>query len=70
MDSFLKISRLQLFSKILYMGMLLWSPLKFGICDLCNTFCAIPIQDFTQNLFIFYVNSVQYDQLITVETII
>ena len=60
MDSFLKIFRIQLFSKVLYVGMSLCAQLKFGICDTC----------FIQNLFIFYVNSVWYDRLITVETII
>ena len=50
--------------------MSLCSPLKFGICDICNMFCIILIQCFTQNLLIYYVNSVQYDHLITVETII
>ena len=37
MDSFLKIFRIQLFSKVLYMGMLLCSSLKFSICDIYNT---------------------------------
>ena len=60
MDSFLKIFRIRLFSKVLYMGMSLCSPLKFGICDIY----------FTQHLFIFYVSSIQYDRLITTETII
>ena len=42
------------------MGMSLCARLKFGICDIY----------FTQNLFIFYVNSIWYDRLITAETII
>ena len=50
--------------------MLLCSPLKFGICDVYNMFCTILIQYFTHNLFIFYVNSVHYDHLVTIETII
>ena len=41
MDSFLKIFRIQLFSKVLYMSMLLCSSLKFSICDIYNMFCAI-----------------------------
>ena len=44
----------------LYVGMSLSAWLKFGICDIY----------FTQNLFIFYVNSMWYDRLITDETII
>ena len=60
MDSFLKIFRIQLFSKVLYVGRSLCTRLKFGICDIY----------FTQNLFIFYVNSVWYNRLITAETII
>ena len=50
------------------MEMLLCPPFKVSICD--NTFCAIPIQYFTQNSFIFYVGSIQHDHLITDETII
>ena len=60
MDSFLQIFRIQLFPKVLYVGMSLCAPLKFGICG----------RYFTQNLFIFYVNSIPYDRLITAETII
>ena len=52
------------------MGMSLFSPMKFSICDICNMFCEILIQYFTQNLFIFYVNYIQYDHWITIETII
>ena len=57
MDSFLKIFRIQLFLKVLYKGMSLCSPLKFGICNIYNMFCTILIQYFTQNLFIFTVFS-------------
>ena len=57
MDSFLKIFRIQLFLKVLYKGMSLCSPLKFGICDIYNMFCTILIQYFTQNLFMFTVFS-------------
>ena len=60
MDSSLKTFRIQLFSIVLYVGMLLCAPLKFGICDIY----------FTQNLFIFYINSIWYDRLITAEAII
>ena len=60
MDSFLKIFKVQLFSKVLYVGMSLCARLKTGICDIY----------FTQNLFIFYVNSIWYNRLITAETII
>ena len=70
MDYFLKIFRIQLFSKVLYMGLLLWAPLKFGICVIYNLFCAILMQNFKQNVFIFYVNSIRYDRLITAEAII
>ena len=59
MDSFLKTFKIQLFSKVLYVGMSLCARLKFGICD----------KYFTQNLFIFYVNSIWYDRLITAKTI-
>ena len=41
MDPFLKILKIQFFSKVLYMGMSLCSPLKFSICDICHMFCAI-----------------------------
>ena len=37
---FLKIFRIQLFSKVLYMGMSLCSPLKFIICDI-YTICFV-----------------------------
>ena len=60
MDFFLKIFRIQLFSNVLYVIMSLCVPLKFGICDMY----------FTQNLFIFHVNSIWYDRLIRAETII
>ena len=60
MDSFLKTFKIQLFSKVLYVGMSLCARLKTGICDIY----------FTQNLFIFYVNSIWYNRLITAETII
>ena len=60
MDSFLKIFRIQLFSNVLYVGMPIYAALKFDICDIY----------FTQNLFIFFVNSIRYDYLITAETII
>ena len=60
MDSFLNIFRIQLFSKVLYVGMSLCARLKFGVCDIY----------FTQNLFIFYGYSIWYDRLITAETII
>ena len=43
---------------------------KFSVCDTYNMFCAVVIEYFTQNLFKFYLNSIQYDRLITVETII
>ena len=33
MDSFLRVFRIQLFSKVLYMDMSLCCPLKFSICD-------------------------------------
>ena len=59
MDSFLKIFRIQLFSKVYYVGMSLYASLKFGICDIY----------FTENLFIFNVNSVWYNRLITSETV-
>ena len=54
MDSFLKIFRIQLFSKVLYVGRSLCTRLKFGICDIY----------FTQNVFLFYVNSIWYNNLI------
>ena len=60
MDSFPKIFKIQLFSKVLHVGMSLCPRLKTGICDIY----------FRQNLFIFYVNSIWYDSLITAETII
>ena len=60
MDSFLKFFNIQLFSKVLYMGMSLCAPFKFGICRIY----------FTQNVFIFYVNSIRYDRMITAETVI
>ena len=70
MDSFLKIFRIHLFSKVLYMGMLLCFSLKFIICGICNVICAILTHKLTQILFIFYVNSVLYDHLIADETLI
>ena len=69
MDSFLKILGFNANSKF-YMGMSLCAPLKFGICDIYNLFCAILMQHFTQNLFIFYVNSIRWYHLITAEAII
>ena len=60
MDSFLKIFRIQLFSKVLYVGRSLCTRLKFGICDIY----------FTQIVFLFYVNFIWYNRLITSETII
>ena len=68
-NSFLKIFRIQLCSRVLYMCVSLCSTLKFGICDICNIFCVILIQYFSQNLFKFYVNAIQYVHLITIETI-
>ena len=53
MDSFLKILRIQLFSKVLYMGMLLCSCLKFSICEIYNMFCAVLTHYLAQILFIF-----------------
>ena len=53
MDSFLKIFRIQLFSKVLYMGMLLCSSMKFNICDIYNMYSAIVTHCLTQILFIF-----------------
>ena len=41
MDPFLKIFKIQFFSKVLHVGMSLRSPLKFSICDICHMFCAI-----------------------------
>ena len=70
MDSFLKVFRIRRFSKVLYMGMSLCAPLKFGICDIYNLFCVILMQYFAQNLFIFYVNSIRCYHLITAEAII
>ena len=52
------------------MDMSLWAPLKFGIFYVFKMFCAILMQWFTQNLFIFYLNFIRYDRLVTVETII
>ena len=51
--SFLKIFRIQLFSKVLYMGMLLCSSMKFNICDIYNMYSAIVTHCLTQILFIF-----------------
>ena len=50
------------------LGMSLCFTLKFSICDIYSMFRAIIIQIFAQNLLRFYVNFIQYDQLITVET--
>ena len=52
------------------LGMSLCSTLKFGICDIYSKFYAILIQHFMKNLLRFYVNSIQYHHLITIETII
>ena len=70
MDFFLKIFRILLLSKVLYMGMLLCSSLKIIICDTYNMFCAIFTHYLTQVLFEFQVNSVLLDHLIADETII
>ena len=54
------------------MGMSLCSPLRFGICDLYNMFCVVPIQYFYRKfvyILLFYVNSLHYDNCITVETV-
>ena len=67
MNSFLKIFGIQFFSRVLYMGVSLCSPLKFGICDIYNTFCVILIPYFLQNVFKLSVNPVRYVHLITVE---
>ena len=53
--------------KFYILGMSPCSTLKFSICDICNLFCAILVQHFTHSLFRLYVNSIQYDHLITVE---
>ena len=50
-------------SKVLYMGMSLRSPLKFGICDISYTI-------FYTKFKIFSKNSILQDHFITVETII
>ena len=50
-------------SKVLYMGMSLCSPLKFGICDISYTI-------FYTKFNIFYINSIQQDHFITVEKVI
>ena len=60
MDSFLKIFRIQLFSKVLYMGMLLCSSLKFIICDIYNMFCAILTHYLTQYTNFIYINSILF----------
>ena len=70
MDSLFKTFRIQLFCKLLCMGVLLCFPIKFGISDANNTFFSILLQYFTQFFFIFYINSIVYDHLIDVETII
>ena len=59
MESFLNIFRIQLFSKVYYVGMSLCAPFKFGICDIY----------FTVNLFIFNVNYIWYNRLVTAETV-
>ena len=61
MDSFLKVFRIQLFSKVLYIGHVAMFHTEINICDIYNMFCAILIEYFTQNLF---------RHLITPETII
>ena len=53
MDSFLKIFRILLLSKVSYMGMLLCSSLKIIIYDTYNMFCAIFTHYLTQILFEF-----------------
>ena len=69
MDSFLKIFRIQLFSKVLYMGMLLCSSLKFIICDICNMFCAIFTHYLTQYTNFIYILSKFYPvQSFNIET--
>ena len=70
MDCFLEIFRNELFFKVLYMDMSLYFLMRFVFFDIYNMFCAIFIQYFTQNLFIFYVNSIQYEHLITDDAII
>ena len=50
--------------------MLLCSQLKFGICDIYNIFYAVLTLYFAKNLFMFYVNFIQCDHLITGRTII
>ena len=70
MDSLFKTFGIQLFSIVLYTGMSLCFPLKLSICDIYNIFFTILIQCFTQNLFMFNVNFIQYDHLITVEATI
>ena len=70
MNSFLKKFRIQLFSRVFYVGVSLCSPLKVGIYEIYNIFCVILVQYFTQNSFLFYTSSIQYDHLITVEKII
>ena len=70
MDPLLKILNIQFFSKVLYMGMSLCSPLKFSICDICHMFCAILV-DLYYTKFIYILSkfyTVRY--LITDETII
>ena len=47
--------------------MSLSSTMKFSTCDIYNMFCAVLIQYFTHKI---YVNFIQYDHLITVETIV
>ena len=53
MDSFLKTFRIQLFSKVLYMGMLLCFSLKFIICDIQYVFRNSYTLFYTQILLIF-----------------
>ena len=67
---FLKFLKLNSFLRFYILGMSLCSALKFGICDIYSMFYAILIQHLMQNLLRFYVNSIQYHHLITVETII
>ena len=70
MDSLFKTFRIQFFCKLLCMGVLLCFPIKFGISDAYNTFFSVLIQYFTQFFLILYINSIVYDHLIDVETII
>ena len=52
MDSLDKIFGIQLSSKVLYMGMMLCSSLKFSIWDIYNMFCAVLTHCLAQILFV------------------